>query len=584
MEARRGHETSGETNKLLPRHRGGRIGTTLNRRQFLAGLLASGATLSSTLAACGNANLPKTATSGAGAASTPAGGTAPTAISGTAARGGAASSTNATPASQQKPTGNPVRGGTLTIAETTDIGTFDPFYQIENNYTTMRAFTDTVIRYNDQLQPQPELAESWELAKDARSITLKLRQGVKFHSGREMTADDVLFSIKHVQDKANGSQLIDLFKPITDAKATDKYTVTLGFGQPYANIFDALDVLFVLDSANATDLKKKPAGSGPFVLADWAPGDRATLKRFDGYWKQDQPYLDQVIHRAIPDETSLVASLKAGEVDIVWKPPLQLYQQLKDQPGINTDPGLIGDSGLDIAMNVSRKPFTDKRVRQAINWATDRARFVKTILYDIVPVSDLPFPTYSPAYFADLADRYTFNLDKAKQLLTEAGYGSGLQISAITSGQQWPTSVSLAQIVQASLAQIGVRLQLQNLDPAAYYERDHSSNFDMMFHSFGRANKEPATLFGGAIVWRPKNNVTTFSSPQYTDLISKAGAELDATKRKEIYRQIDQLILDESWTVAVAFQPRPWAMQTRVQNFAYDRQDVPLLQQMWLAK
>jgi len=556
----------------------------LNRRRFMAGLVFSGAAASAALlAACGNANVTNNATNTAGVRNTPVTGVAST-PSAAASVGSATGGTGSTPTPAKQPAGSPVKGGTLTIAETTDIDSFDPFYQVENNVSTMRAFTDTLVRYNEKLDPQPELAESWQLASDAKSITLKLRQGVKFHSGREMTADDVLFSLKHVQNKANGSQLIDLFKAITGATAADAHTVTLSFNQPYVAVFDALDVFFVLDSAKATDLKKQPAGSGPFILSDRVPGDRAVLKRFDGYWRKGQPFLDQVIHRSIPDESSLVASLKAGEVDIVRQPPLQQFQQLRSQSGIKTDPGLIGDSGVDIAMNVTKKPFDDKRVRQAMNWATDRAQWVKTILYDASPISDLPFPPYSTGYFDDLAHQYSYNLDKAKQLLTEAGYGSGLKIAAITSGQQWPSTVALAQIVQASLAQIGVQVTLQNLDPAAFYDRDHASTFDMMFHVFGRANKEPVTLFGGAIVWRPKNNVTLFSSPQYTDLIARANAELDVAKRKALYRQIDQIILDECWTVAAGFQPRPWAMRERVQNFAYDRQGVPLLDQMWLGQ
>ncbi|PZS01990.1 MAG: hypothetical protein DLM70_10925 [Chloroflexi bacterium] len=556
----------------------------LNRRRFMAGLVLSGAAASAALlAACGNANVSNNATNTASVRNTPVTGVSSTANA-AASVGSTTRGTGSAPTSAQQPAGNPVKGGTLTIAETTDVDSFDPFYQVENNFTTMRGFTDTLVRYNEKLDPQPELAESWQLAPDAKSITLKLRQGVKFHSGREMTADDVLFSLKHVQDKATGSQLIDLFQPITGATATDKNTVTFTFNQPYVAVFDALDAFFVLDSTAATDLKKQPAGSGPFILADRTPGDRVVLKRFDGYWKQGQPYLDQVIHRAIPDEASLVASLKAGEVDLVWKPPLQQFQQLKSQSGIKTDPGLIGVSGVDIAMNVTKKPFDDKRVRQAINWATDRAQWVKTILYDASPISDLPFPPYSTGYFDDLALQYTYNLDKAKQLLADAGYSSGLKIAAITSGQQWPTSVALAQILQASLAQIGVQLTLQNLDPAAFYDRDHASTFDMMFHVYGRANKEPVTLFGGAIVWRPKNNVTLFSLPQYTDLIARANAELDGAKRKDLYRQIDQIILDDCWTISAGFQPQPWAMRQRVQNFAFDRQGIPLLDQMWIGQ
>jgi len=578
----RPQRTDERTGKL-----GGRIAPIaagLNRRRFMASLVLSGAAATAAvLAACGNANVSNNATNTTGVANTPVTGVSspPNAA---ASVGSATRGTGSAPTSAQQPAGNPVTGGTLTIGETTDVDSFDPFYQVENNFTTMRGFTDTLIRYNEKLDPQPELAESWQLAPDAKSITLNLRQGVQFHSGRGMTADDVLFSLKHVQDKATGSQLIDLFQPITGATAPDKYTVTLTFNQPYVAVFDALDAFFVLDSTAATDLKKQPAGSGPFILADRTPGDRVVLKRFDGYWKKGQPYLDQVIHRAIPDESSLVASLKAGEVDLVWKPPLQQFQQLKSQSGIRTDPGLIGVSGVDIAMNVTKKPFDDKRVRQAINWATDRAQWVKTILYDASPISDLPFPPYSTGYFDDLALQYTYNLDKAKQLLADAGYSSGLKIAAITSGQQWPTSVALAQIVQASLAQIGVQLALQNLDPAAFYDRDHASTFDMMFHVYGRANKEPVTLFGGAIVWRPKNNVTLFSSPQYTDLIARAKAELDGAKRKDLYRQIDQIILDECWTVSAGFQPQPWAMRQRVQNFAYDRQGIPLLDQMWIGQ
>lgn len=503
---------------------------------------------------------------------------APTA--GTSPSPQSAASPAAAPASAVA-SGAPKSGGTLTLASPADVANFDPFYLVQNNTLSQRALYDSLILYDQQMKPVPQLAQSWKAAADGKSIEIKLRPGVKFHSGREVQASDVAYSVNYVKDKKHGSQLVSMFQVIDKVETPDSSTVVFQFSRPYPAVFDLLYFLFVLDQSAATNLKAKPAGSGPFVFGSWEPGNQLTLKRNPHYWDAPRPYLDQAVFRAIPDKSSLVTSLQSGDVDLIWNFQLSQYVQLAKDPKLKVDHGLIGATYYDLTFNVTKEPFTDKRVRQAINFAIDREQFVKTVLYGASVPTDLPFPPYSIAYSKDLDQKYTYNLDQASSLLKAAGK-QNLSFAAIASSQEDPESVALAQIIQASLKKIGVAMDLQDLESARYLALDHASNFQMMMHTFGRSNTDPDTLIGGAIVWRSKGNITKYSSAEYTKLTDEAGSTTDVAKRKSLYRQVAQIMLDDCWDIPVAAGPQPYAYAAKVQGFAYDRSNTPLLQKVWL--
>jgi ABC-type transport system substrate-binding protein len=469
-------------------------------------------------------------------------------------------------------------GSTLTVGQAADVANFDPFYTVLNDNFIYRALYDSIVLIQANGQVTPQLAESWSFAKDAGSLTLQLRKGVRFASGREMESSDVVYSIKFVQDPKHFSQLHDLFSPIVDIRTPDKYTVVLNFNRPYPGVMDPLNGTYVIDQHAATDLKAKPAGSGPFLLDQWQPGRQMVLVRNKAYWDADHIYLDRIVIRPIPDPTSLGPTIQAGDVDLIYNFPLAQYVGLQRDPRLGVSIGSTGATAYDVALNVSRPVFSNKLFRQAINYALDRKQFVNAVLYGLVPPRAIPFPSYSIGYFKDLDDMYTYNLDKAKALISRAGM-NGASFTAIASDQETPGTAELGQVLQASLKEIGITMIVQNLEAARYLELDHAANFDMMLHVFGGVTlTDPDTILNGTIVWRPQKNITGFSSPDYTNLVAQGGNTVDVAQRKQIYRKIDQLILDECWDIPVASAPTPWAWRRNVHGFTFDVANYPIYQ------
>jgi peptide/nickel transport system substrate-binding protein len=469
-------------------------------------------------------------------------------------------------------------GGTLIVGQAADIANFDPFYTVLHNNFMFRGLYDSIVLIDANGRVVPQLAESWSFNKDARSITLQLRKGVRFHGGRELESSDVVNSVKFVQDPNHFSQLRDLFVPIIDMQTPGKYTIVLNFNKPYPGVMDALNSLYVFDKGAATDLKAKPAGSGPFVLERWEPGHQVVLARNKNYWDPAQIHLDRVMVRIIPDPTSLGTALQAGDVDLIFNFPLAQYVGLGRDPRLKVSTGSIGATAYDLALNVKRPVFSNKLVRQAMNYALDRKQFAKAVLYGLVPPRALPFPSYAVGYFNDLDSRYGYDLEKARALIKKAGM-EGASFTAIASNQATPGTAELGEVLQASLKQIGISMTVQNLEAARYLELDHASNFDMMLHEFGGvALTDPDSILNGTIVWRPEKNITNYSSPEYTNLVRQGGATVDLAQRKSIYRKIDELLLDECWDIPVASAPAPWAYREKVRVFSYDVGNYPVYQ------
>jgi peptide/nickel transport system substrate-binding protein len=235
-------------------------------------------------------------------------------------------------------------------------------------------------------------------------------------------------------------------------------------------------------------------------------------------------------------------------------------------------------------MDTNHPVFGDTLVRQAINWAIDRERFVDIVLQNIVGPTSIPYPEASIAYDAELAERYRKDLDRSAELLAEAGYGDGFEATIMTSSQRNPGMIELAQILQADLETIGVRLDIEDLEPTVYDPRFLDGDFDLAIHTFGRANKDPATLLNAAVVWYtdPDTNPSGFQSDRYAELVDQGSTTIDTEEREGIYREITELILDESWCIPVAEQPRVWGMQSDVQDFEYTADNMPIWHKVWL--
>ncbi|MHB1415016.1 MAG: ABC transporter substrate-binding protein, partial [Chloroflexota bacterium] len=398
--------------------------------------------------------------------------------------------------------------------------------------------------------------------------------------GREFVANDVVETIKYYANKDNAANILPAAQLMKSPKAVDNYTVEINFDQPMATIYDGLDLLFIIDPENIDGMRNKPNGTGPFKLDSWQPNSKSTYKRFENYWKQGMPYLDSYEVSVWPDPQAMVVSLESGTVDMANPlPPIDAkrlkadakYQLSQDRFGIV----------FDVVMNVNYGPLKDKKVRQAISWAINRQRFCDTYLQGLSEPWSLPWPSFSPAYDEKLNGYFTYNPDKAKQLLAEAGYADGFPLTLLTTKSRTGYQ-ELAEYVQNDLGLVGIKVTLDVQDEASWRPKFNAGDFQLGTHNFGRNNKTPTSMFETAVVWRYDKNSANFKSDQFTNLCKSASATVDTAKAKTYWEQLNQLILDECFTLCIAPQPRPAVMASKVQGYTDNLDAYPILEGVWL--
>ncbi|MDA8218625.1 MAG: ABC transporter substrate-binding protein [Dehalococcoidales bacterium] len=490
------------------------------------------------------------------------------------------------PATPTTPAG-PKRGGTFTMARSQSIIEFNPLSLMAGHFGFTRAMFNTLAHYDDNLQLQPELAEKWAFSSDGKELSLSLRQGVKYHSGREFTSDDVKYSVEFGQTD-DQSTMRTLFKTIKGVETPDKYTVVFKFDGPNPGIFDALDTLYMLDKETIADRAKTAVGTGPFKFDKYVPNDRVEMVAFKDYWDKPKPYLDKYIARQIPDLASLAINLESGAVDAIWQPSMVDLKRLKDSGKYAVDPGDKGAMVYSVMINTQVKPLSDKRVRQAIAWSIDRKRFCETILLGLAQPSCLMWPRNSWAYFPDLEGKVGYDLDKAKGLLKEAGVGDGFETEILVSSKLLPPAAALAQIIQADLKKIGINAKIVDQEPTQFQNRiTKAGDTSIVCHGYGRNSRDPGTLVTGAVFWYTYQQggvATKFESAEYEQLVEELQSTVDQEKRKQTARKIQELALDECFNNPVGPNQRGFAYAPFVKGFSYNIDYAPNLADIWLDK
>lgn len=454
----------------------------------------------------------------------------------------------------------PKSGGTLRLIYTADPRWFDPARQMGN--FEWGALYDSLLRYTPNMEVYPHLAESFEILEDGKAISLKLRQGVKFHSGREFTADDVEWMISHIQDEQSGALFRTFALSIIEIEKPDPYSIILRTEKPDAGMIDLLGNLYICDREFVDTLEREGHGTGPFEFVEFIPGDHITFKRNENYWGP-KAYLDAIEISIIGDAQAVAANLEAGAADLVGV-TLQDFQRLKDNPVYKTLKQVGGGGIINVWINTKREPFDDKLVRQAINYAIDRQRFVDTIIMGESKPLHQPMADYHWAHFPELESNFPFDLDKAKALLEDAGLGDGFETTINASGD---TSIGLAEIMQSDLAKIGVNVEIVAMDGGTWAQASDKGEFDINMHSYGRNNADPTLLFKGTVAWRPELNPTGFDDPEYSELIEAQAAVVDREERKPLVKQLIEYTQDQSFVVPVCGGVTAYVYDARIEGF-----------------
>ena len=495
----------------------------------------------------------------------------------------------ATPVVEGKP------GGTLVLGKMGDILNFNAFNLQFASYPVFHQLYDTLILYDPEKNIMPRLAESWAANEEGTQLTLNLRQGVRWHNGREFVADDVVANFELASDETTGRNMHAKVKNVENVTAPDDYTVVIDFKSPTPDMFDILDAMSLMAPETFDSLDTMAIGTGPFKFVEWIPGDHVALVRNDDYWEEGYPYLDEVIIKAYSDQQALVTAVETGVIDVAVGVPMNDLQRLEDA-NVATKRGQTGASLYTVTINPPDPdqepgPLSDKRVRQAINYALDRETIVEQALFGVGMPTQVTFPTYSLGYFEEYTNRYPFDLDKAEELLAEAGYpDGGFELTAIYSSA-YPEIGAMAQILQADLAKLGVDLKIEPLDSAAYNPRhlgspetNGSGDFDLDFTFVGRTQLDPLGLFDNS-PYRPRNSPVfpREDFPEgYVEALKAAGETIDKEERRQYFQQVAEIISEECVDVPISWRYVLFSYQPCVNGFDWDIQHRIRLAYTWL--
>jgi peptide/nickel transport system substrate-binding protein len=478
----------------------------------------------------------------------------------------------------------PVRGGTLNIVQSADIAPSTFLSQNNPNFSIIRTVFNTLTTYDHKtLEPQPELATSWQMSDDGTSITMKLREGVKFHTGREFTADDVIFTIQAVQREDVSSQLKHVALAIDDMKADDDHTVTLHLSHPVSNLFDLFEMMPIVDKDTFDDLLagKQIIGTGPFKVVKYTPGSGVELARNDDYWVKDRPYLDGINISVQSQSQSMLSSLKSGEAQLAMDmAPLDVVS-VKNDPQYDVIESDADDSDYYVGSNVAIAPLDMPEVRQGIAWAIDRDRILDQALGGIGTTSSLPWSASSPAYDKDKAATYTRDLDKAKELIDQAGATGASVKVAYNAG--FATNQAIAEIVQFNLKEAGLDAELVPLQAPDFFSKLTSGGMPGLFvnvHGFNQL--APATEVKGAFPFNADKNASGFDSDEYRRLADAIWNT--AEPQQSDYDAVNDFLLDQQFVSDLVVSSHTFTISSKLHDVAYNMYDYLDLDDAYLTK
>jgi peptide/nickel transport system substrate-binding protein len=499
-------------------------------------------------------------------------------LQGTAATVGAAALTGGN-ADRQLVTAAPRRAvrsqgapaDTLVIGMEAEISSFDPAVMTgTSTFRPVSSMFDMLTNLWDETTDiQPDLAESWEIAPDAMSVTMKLRPGVKFHDGTDLDAEAVVFSFERMLNPESpdyhGPYAFPAFfyPSYQTSTAVGPLTVRFDLKQPDATFFSALVwntgaiVSPTAAKAAGPDFSTSPVGAGPFKFTSWEKDVLTTMEAFPDYWK-GAPQLKTLLWKPIIEEAARFNQLVSGEVDFI----VSLYPQFV--PAIEADPNLQLIQGPSLHtwwcyLNLHFEPLKDVRVRQALNHAIDRPSLIANVLQGTAIESrGWSWPgTWS---YAEDAAAYAYDPEKAKALLAEAGYADGFDLPYLVpaSGSGMVAPKEIATAMQADLAKVGVNAQIETQEWITYIAAatgpDHLDNvngkqFGMAQFSWMNPVADPGLYVEYVTTGLEEANganLSYYDNPEYAGLLADARLTSDQDERAALYQQAQRIFADDA--------------------------------------
>ncbi|MFS8113220.1 ABC transporter substrate-binding protein [Rhizobium jaguaris] len=455
----------------------------------------------------------------------------------------------------------PVSGGAFKAAgwSSSTADTLDPAKaSLSTDYVRCCSLYNRLTFLDKAGVTQMELAESIE-SKDAKTWTVKLRKGVTFHDGKELTADDVVFSLKRHLDPGVGSKVAKIAAQMTGFKAVDKSTVEITLADPNADLPTILALHHFMIVANGTTDFSKGNGTGAFVLETFDPGNRSVVVKNKNYWKSGQPYLDSFEFFAISDDNARVNALLSGDIHFAASINPRAMKLIDGQSGFTLSKTTSGNY-TNLNMRLDMAPGNKKDFVDGMKYLVNREQIVKSALRGLGEVAnDQPVSPANIYHNSDLKPK-AFDPDKAKFHFQKAGV-LGQSIPVVASDAA-TSSIDMAMIIQAAGADIGMKLDVQRVPSDGYWD-----NYWLKapIH-FGNINPRPtpdilfSLLYASNAPW----NESQYKSEKFDKMLVEARGLLDQAKRKQIYGEMQAMIAEEAGTIIPAYISNVDALSSKV--------------------
>lgn len=423
-----------------------------------------------------------------------------------------------------------------------------------------------LLSYDAKGEIRGELAESWKREND-RTWTFTLRQGARFQDGEPVTADAVRFTFDQILGTKSTAYMKGTFAALIEkVEAVNARTVRFHLKQPSAT-FMFLLASFHCPLVSPKSTEANPVGAGPYRLADMERGTRLDLEAFEGFHRQGRPKTKRLRFAAYPDENLRVAALKAGDVDIIEYVPWQSMAAIERDPALVLD--AVDGPFMYLVFNTQQGPFTNPKLRQAVAYAVRREDIVKAAFFGRgSALAGLPLPKGSPFHDAETASHWKTDPARARALLAEAGMPSGFR-AALLSTAQYGMHKDTAEVVQQSLAAVGIQVELRLPDWGTRVTLGNRGQYDFAINgTVGDFNDPDAlTTFLAGGQTASYNRSFGYGNPRIDELLAKGRAELDQDRRRQIYRQLERLALDDAALVGLAWRSQGYATQKNARGF-----------------
>jgi ABC-type transport system substrate-binding protein len=452
----------------------------------------------------------------------------------------------------------PQKGGALTYAQPGSVETLDPPYANDNmsEEVNMMIF-DNLLQYTPDLKIKGQLAQKWEASSDGMTWTFWLRKGVKFHDETDLDAEAVKFNFDRWIGPEKPFKAYGLFgRIVKSVDLVDKYTIKLHMIAPFSSLPNYLCHPAAAIESPAQlkkygrEVSRNPSGSGPFKFKEWVKGDHLTLVRNENYW-DGAPYLDAVVVRPVTEEATRIMQLQTGQLQAATNIPPEILSRLRDDAKLNVVVSPTNVS-LYVIINNQKKPLTDVRVRQALNYAIDKEAIVKDLFKGMAsPLSGVNAPIVEGAF---QPKPYEYNPAKAKKLLAEAGYPDGFTLAQWSSSGRIVKDVEVSQLIQKYLGAVGVKTQLQVMEWVTFENENRQppdkAKFDIYLMKWAPSTGEARwQLF---LAWTRENwppggsNRALYSNPEFDKLVELGTRARSQKLRNEYFQKAQTLVTEDA--------------------------------------